>query len=65
MVKNKKITIGNDTKSINEYFVDKPENIMGELAIVPMYARTGITCKSKGDLRDRLYQACLKIDRLV
>ena len=64
-LKTKKITIGNDTKSINEYFVDKPENIMGELAIVPMYARTGITCKSKGDLRDRLYQACLKIDRLV
>ena len=64
-LKTKKITIGNDTKSINEYFLDRPENIMGELEIIRMYNRMGITCKSKGDLRDRLLNACLKINRLI
>lgn len=61
----KKITIGKDTKSLNKYFLDNPENIMGELEIVPMYDRTGITCKAKGDLRDLLAKAYLKINRLV
>jgi len=55
------ITIGKHTKPINEYFVDNPDHILGELQIVPMYDRMGITCKTKGNLRDQLYDACLKI----
>lgn len=60
-----KITIGNDTKPLNEYFINNPEHILGELRVVPMYDRTGITCKEKGNLRDHLYNACLKITRLT
>ncbi len=60
-----KITIGNDTKPLNEYFINNPEHILGELQVVPMYNRTGITCKEKGNLRDHLYDACLKITRLT
>jgi len=60
-----KITIGNDTKPLNEYFINNPEHILGELQVVPMYDRTGITCKEKGNLRDHLYNACLKITRLT
>ena len=58
------ITIGKHTKPINEYFVDNPDHILGELQIVPMYDRMGITCKTKGNLRDQLYDSCLKIKRL-
>jgi type I restriction-modification system DNA methylase subunit len=58
------ITIGKHRKPINEYFVDNPDHILGELQIVPMYDRMGVTCKTKGNLRDQLYDACLKIKRL-
>ena len=61
----KNITIGGRTKPMNEYFIDHPEHVLGELHIVPMYDRTGITCKANGNLRDMLYAACLKIKRLI
>ena len=61
----KNITIGKDTKPMNEYFIDHPEHVLGELQIVPMYGRTGITCKANGNLRDLLYEVCLKITRII
>lgn len=61
----KNITIGKDRKPMNEYFIDHPEHVLGELQIVPMYDRTGLTCKANGSLRDMLYAACLKIKRLI
>ena len=61
----KNITIGKYTKPMNEYFIDHPEHVLGKLQIVPMYDRTGLTCKANGSLRDMLYAACLKIKRLI
>jgi hypothetical protein len=61
----KNITIGKNAKPINEYFIDHPEHVLGKLQVVPMYDRTGITCKANGNLRDLLYEACLKITRII
>jgi type I restriction-modification system DNA methylase subunit len=52
--KTQDIKIGEKTKAINEYFIAHPENILGELKIIPMYGRFGITCKAQGDLREQL-----------
>ena len=52
--KTENIKIGSKTKAINEYFVAHPGNILGELQIIPMYQRWGITCKAQGDLREQL-----------
>lgn len=48
------ITIGNKTKPINEYYINNQHNILGNLTIVPMYKRTGLTCKGDGDLEIKL-----------
>jgi len=61
----KNITVGRHTKPMNEYFIDHPEHVLGKLQVVPMYDRTGITCKANGNLRDLLYEACLKITRII
>lgn len=50
----KNIKIGNYDKAINEYFISNPQNILGELEIVAMYERMGITCKENGNLREYL-----------
>ena len=52
--KTRNITIGEHNKPINEYFVENPAHILGELEVVPMYNRMGITCKATGDLREKL-----------
>jgi len=57
----KNIKIGNYTKPINEYFVANPTHILGELEVVPMYNRMGITCKATGDLRGKLKAIFLKL----
>jgi hypothetical protein len=61
--KTKNIKIGSKTKAINEYFVTHPENILGELQIIPMYGRWGVTCKAQGDLREQLIKVFLRIKK--
>ena len=56
----KNIKIGNYTKPMNEYFIANPDHILGELDIVKMYERMGITCKASGILRDKLKEVFLK-----
>ncbi len=68
--KTRNILIGEHNKPINEYFVKNPAHILGELEVVPMYNRMGITCKATGDLREKLKAIFLalkkqKINRLL
>ena len=57
--------IGEYSKPINEYFFNNPHHILGELQIVPMYDRMGITCKSNGDLRTQLASVYSKIKKIL
>lgn len=57
--------IGKYSKPMNEYFCDNPHHILGELQIVPMYKRMGITCKSNGDLRMQLAGVYSKIKKIL
>ena len=54
----KPITIGKQTKHINEYYIDNPENRLGKFAIVPFpsYQRTGLVCQDDGNLVEKLKQ---------
>lgn len=63
--KTRNIKIGKNTKPINEYFINNPNNILGTLEIVPMYKRTGITCTSRGDLREELKSVFLKLRKEI
>ena len=56
--KTKSITIGKETKPINEYYINNPQNILGKLAIVPFtsYQRTGLVCQDDGNLVEKLKQ---------
>ena len=54
--KTKPITIGKETKPINEYYIDNPENVLGKLAVVDMYDRTGLTCKDEGNIVGKMKQ---------
>jgi type I restriction-modification system DNA methylase subunit len=63
--KTQNIKIDNSQKPINEYFINNPDNILGTLEVIPMYNRTGITCTSRGDLRDQLKAAFLKLKREI
>ena len=58
--KTKNISIGKYNKPINEYFINNPDNILGALDIVRMYERMGITCRSNGNLRNKLKEVFLK-----
>jgi len=62
--KTKDIKIGSKTKAINEYFVAHPENILGELQIIPMYGRLGLTCKAQGELREQLIEVFKKYKKI-
>ena len=62
--KTKPIRIGNHTKPINEYFLLNPSHILGELEVIPMYERTGITCRPSGILREKLKEVFLKTPKL-
>jgi type I restriction-modification system DNA methylase subunit len=61
--KTQNIKIDNSQKPINEYFINNPDNILGTLEVIPMYKRTGITCTSRGDLRDSLKEVYLNIKK--
>jgi type I restriction-modification system DNA methylase subunit len=61
----KRKTIGEHSKPINEYFFNNPHHVLGELEIVPMYDRMGITCKSSGDLRTQLAGVYSKIKKIL
>jgi type I restriction-modification system DNA methylase subunit len=61
--KTQNIKIDNSQKPINEYFINNPDNILGTLKVIPMYNRTGITCTSRGDLRDSLKAIYLNIKK--
>ena len=52
--KTKSITIGNQTKQINEYYINNPQNILGKLNIIPIYERTGLVCEENGNLIQKL-----------
>ncbi len=52
--KTQAITIDGQSKPINEYFLRHPANILGKLALAPMYHRQGLTCKSEGNLEKAL-----------
>jgi len=52
--KTKSITIGNQTKQINEYYINNPQNILGRLNIIPIYERTGLVCEENGNLIQKL-----------
>jgi hypothetical protein len=58
------INIGKYNKPMNEYFINNPDNILGELDIVRMYERMGITCKESGNLRDKLKMIFTTIPKL-
>ena len=58
-------TIGEYSKPINEYFFNNPHHVLGELHIVSMYNRMGITCKSSGDLRIQLAGVYSKIKKIL
>ena len=45
---------------MNEYFIANPDHILGELDVVKMYERMGITCMASGILRDKLIEVFLK-----
>jgi hypothetical protein len=57
--------IGEHSKPINEYFFNHPHHVLGELEIIPMYDRMGITCKSSGDLRTQLAGVYSKIKKIL
>jgi hypothetical protein len=57
----KNTKIGNYTKPMNEYFINHPDNVLGTLEVIPMYKRMGITCNSKGDLREQFKTIFLKL----
>jgi len=57
--------IGEYSKPMNEYFFNNPHHILGELQIIPMYGRMGITCRSSGDLRRQLATVYLKITKIL
>jgi hypothetical protein len=52
--KTKPITIANQTKQINEYYINNPNNILGKLNIIPIYERTGLVCQEDGNLIQKL-----------
>jgi len=52
--KTKPIAIGNQTKQINEYYINNPQNILGKLNIIPIYERTGLVCEEEGNLIQKL-----------
>ena len=54
--KARSIRIGKETKPINEYYIDNPGNILGKLAVVDMYDRTGLTCKDEGNIVEKMKQ---------
>ena len=62
--KTQNINIGNHNKPINEYFIKNPDNVLGELDIVKMYQRMGITCKSSGILHEKLRVIFASIPKL-
>ena len=43
------VSIGSKSKPLNEYYHAHSHHILGNLEIVPMYERTGLTCKRRGD----------------
>jgi hypothetical protein len=55
--KTKPITIANQTKQINEYYINNPNNILGKLNIIPIYERTGLVCQEDGNLIQKLNQS--------
>lgn len=57
--------IGEYSKPINEYFFNNPHHVLGELHIVPMYDKMGLTCKSSGDLRGQLTRVYYKIKKVL
>jgi predicted RNA methylase len=59
--KTKPITIANQTKQINEYYINNPQNILGRLNIIPIYERTGLICEEGGNLIQKLKS---KLDEL-
>jgi hypothetical protein len=61
----KRKVIGEYSKPINEYFLNNPHHVLGELEIIPMYDRMGITCKSSGDLRTQLAGVYSKIKKIL
>lgn len=58
----KDISIAGIKKPINEYFYNHSPNILGNLEVVDMYKRKGLTCKRRGDTA-RLLQEALKITK--
>jgi predicted RNA methylase len=63
----KNIVIGSQTKPLNDYYHEHSHHILGNLEIVPMYERTGLTCKRRGNPFDLLGQMLqsLKNQRLA
>ena len=62
--KTQNINIGNHNKPITEYFIKNPDNVLGELDIVKMYQRMGITCNSSGILHEKLRVIFASIPKL-
>ncbi len=57
--------LGEYSKPMNEYFCNNPHHVLGELQVIPMYDRMGITCKSNGDLRMQLATVYSKIRKIL
>ena len=53
-LKTKPITVDKETKQINEYYINNPQNILGDLRVIPIYERTGLVCQASGSLKKKL-----------
>ena len=48
------VKVGGLKKPMNEYFHHNSHHILGNLEVIPMYERTGLTCKPRGNLKPQL-----------
>ena len=70
------IAVDGHRERINQYYVDKPNHVLGELVRVPMYQRMGVECRRtfdafakwqeqiaalKSDVKERLEKLTLAI----
>lgn len=63
----KNTTVSGIQKPMNEYFYHNSHNILGNLEIIDMYDRKGLTCKRRGDVHQLLKRVLTSVrqNRLI
>lgn len=51
-LKTKRIKVDKNTKEINEYYINNPQNILGKSRLIPIYG-AGSVCQSSGNLKKK------------